>query len=77
MSDEVRIVTNQERRYMTARPFDCIFLTYVADRHTPVMGGGISGTVTTRPGELGVLTEDETDRDRRGRVDDTIGIHHG
>lgn len=59
MSDTVRIVANQEREYMVAHTWDCIFLTFVADRHTPVMGGRISGTVTTRPGELGVLVEHE------------------
>lgn len=40
MSDVVRIVANQERRFKTAHVWDCVFLTYVGDRHTPVMGGG-------------------------------------
>jgi len=67
MSDVVRIVANQERRFKTAHVWDCVFLTYVGNRHTPVMGGGIAGTVTTRPGELGVVVPDVSDN-RRNRI---------
>lgn len=64
MSDVVRIVANQERRFKMAHVWDCVFLTYVGDRHTPVMGGGVSGTVTTRPGELGVVVRAVSDNRR-------------
>lgn len=39
---------------MTAHDWDCVYLTYPGDSHTPVQHV-IAGTVTTRPGELGVV----------------------
>lgn len=61
MSDVVRIVANQERRFKTAHVWDCVFLTRVGDRYAPVMRGGVAGTVTARPGELGVVVRDVSD----------------
>ena len=75
MSDVVRIVANQERRFKTAHVWDCVFLTRVGDRYAPVMGG-IAGTVTTRPGELGVVVWDVSDN-RRSRIGHPIGLHNG
>ena len=64
MSDIVRIVANQERRFKTAHVWDCVYLTFVGGRHTTVMDGGIAGTVTTRPGELGVVVRDAVHKDQ-------------
>lgn len=64
MSDVVRIVANQERRFKTAHVWDCVFLTRVGDRYAPVMRGGVAGTVTARPGELGVVVKDAVHKDQ-------------
>lgn len=53
MSDVVRIVANQERRFKTAHVWDCVFLTYVGNRHTPVMGGGPFGNGNYPSGGVG------------------------
>jgi len=32
----IRIKANQDTLWMEAEPWDCIYLTYPGDRHTPV-----------------------------------------
>lgn len=55
----VRIKANNVRGYAEAEMWDCVWLTFTEGRHTPVLNPygkvKISGTVTTRPGELGVV----------------------
>ena len=49
------IKANRISQYMEAHEHDCIQLVFTSTIHAPVMNNGISGTVTTRPGELGVV----------------------
>ena len=65
MTEAIRIKCNRSGGYMTARPMDAIYLTYPGDRHTPVCRGGICGTITCRPGEIGVYLG------RRRRINDS------
>lgn len=51
----MRIKANQAAGYVEADEGDCVKLTFTSTVHTPVMGGGICGTITTRPGETGVI----------------------
>lgn len=53
----MRIAANQVAGYVEADLYDCVILTHRKTCHTPVIGGGIANTVTTRPGELGVIVE--------------------
>lgn len=54
MNDAIKIKCNQIGEYMVAQPMDAIYLTYPGDRHTPVCRGGVCGTITCRPGEIGI-----------------------
>lgn len=54
----LKIRANEEKKYKIAYVWDCVFLTRVGDRYAPVMGKGLSGCVTARPGELGVVVPD-------------------
>lgn len=55
----VLIRANNVRGYVQAEEHDCIWLTFTEGRHTPIIQQkGISGTVTARPGELGVLVRE-------------------
>lgn len=40
--------------YVVAKPGQCIYLTHPRDRWAPVAAEGLAGTVTCRPGELGI-----------------------
>lgn len=54
MTEEIRIRANTIKGYLEAIPGQCIWLTFPGTRHTSVIEYGLCGTITTRPGELGV-----------------------
>lgn len=48
------IACNRETPFMEAHAGDCVYLTFIGKRHTPVMPNKC-GTLTTRGGECGVV----------------------
>ena len=54
--------TMRKEGYMTAEPYDCIYLTHRRDRHSPVKHR-MAGTVTSREGELGVIVVYDRNKD--------------
>lgn len=53
----MKIKANQIRGYVEVTIYNSVILTHCSTCHTPVQGGGICHTITTRPGEVGVLVE--------------------
>lgn len=54
--DGLPIGVNTLQQYIVAKEGDCVYLTFVGKRHTTVQHR-LAGTLTTRPGELGVVVE--------------------
>ena len=53
----MKIRADQVRGWVEVTIYNSVVLTHRGVCHTPVQGGGICHTITTRPGELGVLVE--------------------
>jgi len=53
----MRITANQIRGWVEVEIYNSVILTHRKTCHTPAMEGGICHTITTRPGEVGVLVE--------------------
>ena len=52
--DTIRLSAVNARGYVLAKPGQCIYLTHVADRWALAVPEGMAGTITARPGELGI-----------------------
>ena len=54
----MKIRANQIEGWVEADLYDSVVLTHRKTCHTPVQNGGICHTITTRPGEVGVVIQD-------------------
>lgn len=56
MTESIEIIGIRNQTHVTARLYDCVYLTHVGNRYAPVHRR-TAGTVTARQGELGVVVE--------------------